>query len=94
MTSLEDKIQFLQPTPPTTFDAVAGTRSSLTANALLTAEDVGQRWQVNPTQVYRLARDGTIPSVRLGKYVRFRRDAIEAFELSSTNTLDISRGRA
>ena len=47
---------------------------------LLTAEQVAERWQVPPSHAYRLAREGKVPSVRLGRYVRFRLDAIEAFE--------------
>jgi excisionase family DNA binding protein len=51
---------------------------------LLTAEDLAERWQlpgVRPaTAVYRLAREGVIPVVRIGRYYRFRLAAIEAFE--------------
>lgn len=53
---------------------------SLTASALLTPEQLSERWSVPKTHVYRLAREGRIPSVRLGKYVRFTPAAIEAFE--------------
>lgn len=53
---------------------------------LLTADDLAARWQVPATQVYRMARAGKIPAVRLGKYVRFRADAIEAYELSADAT--------
>lgn len=48
--------------------------------ALLTAEQVAERWQVGLAQVYRLAREGKLPAVRLGRYVRFRLDMIEQFE--------------
>lgn len=47
---------------------------------LLTAEQLAERWQVKVSHVYRLARDGNIPVVTLGRYRRFRVDAIEAFE--------------
>lgn len=47
---------------------------------LWNAEDLAARWGVRESHVYRLAREGAIPSVRLGRYVRFRPDAIEAFE--------------
>lgn len=47
---------------------------------LLTAEDVAARWQVPKSQVYRLAREGHLPVVELGRYRRFRPAAIEAFE--------------
>jgi excisionase family DNA binding protein len=48
---------------------------------LLTAEQVAERWQVPKSQVYRLTRDGKIPVVELGRYYRYRLDAIERFEL-------------
>ena len=48
---------------------------------LLTADQVAERWQVSTAQVYRLARTGHIPVVALGRYRRFRADAIEAYEL-------------
>jgi excisionase family DNA binding protein len=40
--------------------------------SLLTADDLAQRWQVSKHQVYRLARDGRVPTVRIGRYFRFR----------------------
>jgi len=48
---------------------------------LLTAEDLAERWAVPKSHVYRLAREGRIPVVELGRYKRFRLDAIERFEL-------------
>jgi excisionase family DNA binding protein len=48
---------------------------------LLTAEQLAERWQVPTSQVYRLTRDGAIPTVKLGRYYRYRLDAIERFEL-------------
>jgi excisionase family DNA binding protein len=48
---------------------------------LLTADQLAQRWQVPKSHVYRLAREGRIPTVELGRYRRFRLDAIERFEL-------------
>jgi excisionase family DNA binding protein len=48
---------------------------------LLTAEQLAERWQVPTSQVYQLTRDGTIPTVKLGRYYRYRLDAIERFEL-------------
>jgi excisionase family DNA binding protein len=47
---------------------------------LLTAGQLAERWQVPKSQVYRLAREGRIPVVELGRYKRFRLEAIEAFE--------------
>ena len=47
---------------------------------LLTAEQLAERWAVRTSHVYRLAREGKIPTVALGRYRRFRLDEIEAFE--------------
>jgi excisionase family DNA binding protein len=60
-----------------------GDRVSDTAvnGRLLTAEDLAKRWQVPKSQVYRLERTGRLPSVRLGRYRRFRVEVVEAFEL-------------
>jgi excisionase family DNA binding protein len=50
------------------------------AARLLTAEQLAKRWQVPTSQVYRLTRERKIPVVRLGRYYRYRLDAIERFE--------------
>ena len=47
--------------------------------ALLTAEDVAALLQVPKSWVYAEARAGRIPHVTLGRYRRFRREAIEAW---------------
>jgi hypothetical protein len=39
--------------------------------------------------VYRLARNGAIPCVELGRYRRFRIEAIEAFERASEVRADV-----
>lgn len=49
---------------------------------LLTANEVAARWQVPSAHVYRLAREGKLPTVELGRYRRWRLDAIEEFERS------------
>ena len=58
------------------------------APQLLTAEQLARRWQVPPSHVYRLTREGRIPVVRLGRYYRYRLDAIEGFELGGFDTAD------
>jgi excisionase family DNA binding protein len=55
---------------------------------LLTAEQLAKRWQVPKSHVYRLAREGRIPVVQLGRYRRFRLDAIEQFEKSFDTTTE------
>lgn len=46
-------------------------------NKLLTAEEVADRLGVGVKWVWAQARAGTIPHVRLGRYRRFRREAID-----------------
>jgi excisionase family DNA binding protein len=55
---------------------------TLRADKLLTAADLADRWGVPQGQVYRLARDGRLGSVRLGRYRRFSLLAIQEFEKS------------
>jgi excisionase family DNA binding protein len=47
---------------------------------LLTADQLAARWQVPKSQVYRLARDGRLPVVTVGRYYRFKLDAIERWD--------------
>jgi excisionase family DNA binding protein len=58
-------------------DAQAPPRS----NALMTAAQVAERWQVPVSQIYRLAREGRLPSVAVGRYRRFRVESVEHFEM-------------
>jgi excisionase family DNA binding protein len=52
----------------------------MTDERLLTADELAERWRVRPSQVYRLTRDGAIGAVKLGRYYRYRLEAIEEFE--------------
>ena len=61
----------------------------VTAGQLLTADQVAQRWQVTKAFVYRLAREGRVPTVDLGqRVVRFRLAAIEEFEARGGTVAD------
>jgi excisionase family DNA binding protein len=40
----------------------------LDGQRLLTAEQVAARWQVSKFHVYRLARQGKVPTVAIGRY--------------------------
>lgn len=53
---------------------------------LLTAEQVAERYQLPVSQIYRLARSGALPAVRLGRYYRFAPSALEAFENAFNTT--------
>jgi excisionase family DNA binding protein len=44
---------------------------------VLTVREVCHLLQVHPTTVYKLVRQGKIPSFRIGSYWRFRTDLIE-----------------
>ncbi|HWI06936.1 MAG TPA: helix-turn-helix domain-containing protein [Solirubrobacteraceae bacterium] len=46
---------------------------------LLTADDVADLMRVTRAWVYAETRRNAIPHLRLGRYVRYRRDAIEAW---------------
>jgi excisionase family DNA binding protein len=57
--------------------------SAVHPGQLLDAGQLAERWQVTTGQVYRLAREGGLPTVRIGRYYRWRLAAIEAWELES-----------
>jgi excisionase family DNA binding protein len=46
---------------------------------LLTADEIAELLSVPPTWVREQTRTGTIPHVRLGRYVRFEREAVVAW---------------
>jgi excisionase family DNA binding protein len=48
-------------------------------DALLTAEQVARILGVTPGWVYAQSRHGLIPTVTLGRYRRYRREAIDAW---------------
>jgi excisionase family DNA binding protein len=54
------------------------------SDRLLTPEQIADRWQVPRSQVYRLTREGRIPTVPIGRYYRYRLDAIEEYERSGS----------
>ncbi len=56
------------------------TQTTSEREQLMKAEELADRWQVKENHVYRLARDGKIPVVKVGRYTRFRRQMIEAYE--------------
>ena len=61
---------------------------------LLTADQLADRWQVPKSHVYRLAREGKVPTVELGRYRRWRLDAIEQYEQSFNTTTEPRRAAA
>ena len=61
-------------------DARAERRRRVAAAPCSTAEQLAERWSIPVSQAYRLARDGRIKCLRLGRYVRFALAEVEAFE--------------
>ena len=52
---------------------------NLTATDIMTAAEVAELLTVAPTTVYEWARAGTLPALRRGRVVRFRRWEVEAW---------------
>ena len=69
-------------------ELVDGGESPSSTDSLLTAEEVAALLQVTCSWVYAETRKRRIPHLRLGRYVRYRRSALEAWmeemERSST----------
>ncbi len=61
---------------PSTAEATLGNPSLLRDGPLLTAGEVGLLLGVPKTWVYEQSRRGTMPTVTLGRYRRYRREAI------------------
>jgi excisionase family DNA binding protein len=51
-------------------------RSSARESDVLTAEEVADMLRVTPAWVYAESRRHRIPHIRLGRYIRFRREAL------------------
>ena len=52
----------------------------VTVPAVLTVEQLAQRWAMPPWSVYDLVRKGKVAALRIGRRVRFRLADIEAYE--------------
>lgn len=59
---------------------LVGDTPTVTAGRLLTADELAERWQVPKAHVYRLTREGRLPTVKLGRYCRYRVGAVEEWE--------------
>jgi predicted DNA-binding transcriptional regulator AlpA len=59
------------------------------SGAILTAEQLAQRWSVPKSWIYAKAASGELPKIPLpGKYIRFRLDTIECFERGELDSTD------
>ncbi len=59
---------------------------------LLTAQEVAELFQVDQSHVYRLARRGAIPCVRLGSDVRFSVDALTRWVRAGSGASEVLYG--
>lgn len=65
---------------PSAADNQTAPTRDITFSRLLTADELAARWQVPKAHVYRLSREHRIPTVRLGRWRRYRLDDIDAWE--------------
>ena len=56
-----------------------GALAASDSHALLTPDEVAERLRVTKCWVYAEVRAGRLPHVRLGRYIRFRADAIDTW---------------
>ena len=54
---------------------------------VMTVLEVAQYLRVNPQTVYRKAKAGQLPAVRIGRAIRFRRSELEAWFKGSARVL-------
>jgi excisionase family DNA binding protein len=52
---------------------------------LLDAEEAAAYLRVHPKTLMRMARNGEVPAIRIGKYWRFRASALDAWIRASEN---------
>jgi excisionase family DNA binding protein len=60
-------------------DALRGDGIDMPSGTLLTAEEVAEMLGVTTAWIYGQSRTGRIPTVKLGRYYRYRLEAIEAW---------------
>ena len=56
----------------------------------LTPSDLAKRYQVTQQQITKLARNGLLPGIKIGKLWRFRAEAIEEWERSHYDVTKIA----
>ena len=55
------------------------------ASAMLTPQEVGDILKVHSSFVYRLARQGVLIPVRVGRYVRFTEETVDSYISQNTS---------
>ena len=61
---------------------------------LMTVEEAAQYLRFHPSTVYRLARLGKLPAVKVGKQWRLDRDTLEGWLRANTSVPDDGRAQA
>ena len=64
--------------------AAASIRSKEEEISIMTVHDVASYLRLSEAKVYRLAKEGSVPSFRLGKSWRFRKDMIDEWTKMKT----------
>ena len=54
---------------------------------IMTVHDVANYLRLSEAKVYRLAKEGNVPSFRLGKSWRFRRDLLDEWTIQETRQI-------
>ena len=57
---------------------------------IMTVAEVAEYLRINPQTVYRKAKAGEIPAVRIGRAIRFRRSELESWLSGKTVVSDLS----
>jgi excisionase family DNA binding protein len=52
----------------------------LNDNTYLTTTQLAERWQVNPATVLAMAKNGTVPCLRVGRAYRYPVDGVRRWE--------------
>ena len=67
--------------------AAASIRSKEEEISIMTVHDVASYLRLSEAKVYRLAKEGSVPSFRLGKSWRFRKDLIDEWTKKKTQQM-------
>jgi excisionase family DNA binding protein len=54
---------------------------------IMTVHDVANYLRLSEAKVYRLAKEGNVPSFRLGKSWRFRKDMLDEWTINKTKNI-------
>jgi excisionase family DNA binding protein len=73
---------------------IVGRHEQVGPSPLLEAEDVARYIGMTADWVYREVRAGRMPHIRLGRYVRFRRESIDAWLVARERGPAAARTRA